>query len=117
MQVPLGVLLKSEQRSEDMVDILYHIHQYIPKLKSGMYYPIFFCGDQMTRERATGAQDAKLQSDNDKSRLRGIYPEAADWHTLQTFYQVQETLFTVIILKNHKHIHIYSIYMHMHLYS
>ena len=40
-QVPLGVLMKSEQRGEDMVDIVQHIHQYIPKLVSGQYYPIF----------------------------------------------------------------------------
>ena len=44
-QVPLGVLMKSEQRGEDMVDIVQHIHQYIPKLVSGQYYPIFFTGD------------------------------------------------------------------------
>lgn len=31
-QVPLGVLAKSEQRGEDMVDILQHIRQYVPGL-------------------------------------------------------------------------------------
>ena len=29
-QVPLGVVLKSEQKYEDMVDILSHLHQYVP---------------------------------------------------------------------------------------
>jgi len=80
--------MKSEQSGEDMVDILQHIHQYVPRLASRKYYPIFFDGDQLTRERASGAQDAKLQSDEDAHKLRGVLPAAADWHTLVTFYQV-----------------------------
>ena len=86
-QVPLGVLMKSEQRGEDMVDIVQHIHQYIPKLVFGQYYPIFFTGDQLTRERASAAQDAKLQSE-EGHKLKGVFPEAADWHALVAFYQV-----------------------------
>lgn len=45
MQVPLCVLAKSEQRGEDMVEILQHIHQYVPRFASGEYYPTFFDGD------------------------------------------------------------------------
>ncbi len=80
--------MKSEQSSEEMVDILQHIHQYVPKFASGNYYPVFFDGDQLTRERAGGAQDAKLQSDKEDRKLRGVIPETADWHTLVVFYQV-----------------------------
>ena len=80
--------MKSEQRGEEMVDILQHIHQYVPRSASGEYYPIFFDGDQLTRERASGAQDTKLQSDKEAQKLRGVFPVAADWHTLVVFYQV-----------------------------
>lgn len=86
--VPLGVLAKSEQRGEDMVDILQHIHQYVPRLASGEHYPTFFDGDQVTRERASGAQDTKLQADEEAQNLKGVIAQAADWHTLVTFYQV-----------------------------
>ena len=80
--------MKSEQRGEEMVDILQHTHQYVPKFACGKYYPVFFDGDQLTRERAGGAQDAKLQSDEEARKLRGVIPVAADWHTLVVFYQV-----------------------------
>lgn len=80
--------MKSEQRSEDMVDILQHVHQYIPKQPTGEYYPLFFGGDQLTKERAGGAQDAKLQSEKESGRLRGVVPVVEDWHTRMTFYQV-----------------------------
>ena len=49
---------------------------------------LFFDGNQETRERASGAPDAKLQSNEDAHKLRGVLPAAADWHTLVTFYQV-----------------------------
>ena len=71
-----------------MVDILEHVHQYVPKFATGEYYPLFFDGDQLTRERACGAQDAKLQSDEEGRKLGGVLPQAADWHALVTFYQV-----------------------------
>ena len=30
MQVPLGVLLKNENKGDEMVEIISHLHQYIP---------------------------------------------------------------------------------------
>ena len=65
MQVPLGVLMKSEQCREEMVDILDYVHKYVPRFRTG-YHQVFFDGDQVTRERVTGAQDAKLLSDEEK---------------------------------------------------
>ena len=35
----------------------------VPRFCTG-YHQVFFDGDQVTRERVTGAQDAKLQSDD-----------------------------------------------------
>ena len=62
LQVPLGVLTKSEQAGDDMIDIMTHIHKYIPQNKDGKFIPVFFGGDQLTRERAGGALDAQLQA-------------------------------------------------------
>ena len=31
VQVPLGVLMKREQTGEDMVDIMMHLHKYVPQ--------------------------------------------------------------------------------------
>ena len=81
-------MMKSEQKGEDMVDILAHVHKYIPRFRNG-YYPVFFDGDQVTRERITGAQDAKLQPDEELRRLRGVNPQSADWHAQVSFYQVK----------------------------
>ena len=80
--------MRCEQEEEEIVDILEHIHQYVPKLDNGQYYPLFFEGDQVTRERASGAQDAKLQSDEEGKKLLGVLPQVLDWHALVTFYQV-----------------------------
>lgn len=33
-QVPLGVLFRSEQKNEDMLDILKHVHTYVPMVQS-----------------------------------------------------------------------------------
>ena len=61
LHVPLGVLTKSEQAGDDMIDIMTNIHKYIPQNKDGKFIPVFFGGDQLTRERAGGALDARYR--------------------------------------------------------
>lgn len=34
VQVPLGIFLKGEQKYEDMVQVLDHLHQYVPTISS-----------------------------------------------------------------------------------
>ena len=80
--------MKREQSGEDMVDIMAHLHKYVPKNAAGKFYPIIFGGDQLTKERATGAQDAKLQSTEQHEKLKGLIPVVEDWHAWMTFYQV-----------------------------
>ena len=58
--MPLGVLLKNESVGEDMIDVLTHVQQYIPTF-SVHIHQILFGGDQLTCERACGAQNAKAQ--------------------------------------------------------
>ena len=57
--------------------------------------PVFFGvflgggeGNQLTREWATGAQGAKLQTEDQVHQLQGVIPKVEDWHTLVIFYQV-----------------------------
>ena len=50
--------------------------------------PDIFDGDQLTRERVVGAQDAKLQSDEELRRLRGVIAQSGDWHAQVCFHQV-----------------------------
>ncbi len=70
--MPLGVLLKNENKAVDMVDIVTHLHQYIPvyeysktfqvpgtgdevEVLDASLHRIFFGGDQLTAARARGA--------------------------------------------------------------
>ena len=46
----LGVLLKAENKTEDIIDIE-HIQQYTPVGDNGKLQPVLFDGDQLTRER------------------------------------------------------------------
>ena len=86
--MPLGILTKSEQVGDDMIDIMTHIHKYVPKKANGTFSPIFFGGDQLARERAGGALDARLQAYDPLRRLEGVIPKVEDWHALVCFYQV-----------------------------
>ena len=81
--------MKSEQKTEDMVDILEYAQKYAPVTASGTIHPLLFGGDQLTRERADGAKDAKLQSSTPMKKLRGIIPKIEDWHARVVFLQVK----------------------------
>ena len=56
----MGVLTKSEATTEEMIDIMHHIQNYVPQSSDSQLLPLYFGGDQLTRERTYHAQDAKL---------------------------------------------------------
>ena len=92
LKVPLGVLRKNENVAEDMIDIINHIQKrYVPAV-DGKVKPVLFGGDQLTRERAAHAQDAKAQSVDTMKQLKGVVPKAEDWHTLMCFFQVRRCM-------------------------
>ena len=93
--MPLGVLTKCENKGEDMVDILHYMHRYVPTVSDEVFVPVFFGGDQLTRERAYHAQDAKLQSSTPLRKLLGLVPKCEDWHARTSFYQVGIVLSTM----------------------
>lgn len=70
--------MKKEQCGEFMVDIMTYLHKYVPRKSSKTFYPIFFGGDQLTKERAIGAQEAKLQSCDEQGKLKGLIPVVED---------------------------------------
>lgn len=97
MQVPLGVLLKNENKGDDMVDIMSHLHQYVPaveytnkvfipstgeivEVQHAAYHKVLFGGDQLTATRARGAQKTRVNSISPLARLDGLIPCAEDWH-------------------------------------
>ena len=94
----MGIIPKIETKTEEMVDIMAHMHQYVPIIESpeevyvpnldekvefnkARSFPIIVAGDQLTAARARGAKKAKFNSDSPTSRLEGLIPTATDWHT------------------------------------
>lgn len=78
-----------------MVDIFHYMHRYVPTVSDEVFVPVLFGGDQLTRERAYHAQDAKLQSSTPICKLLGLVPKCEDWHARTSFYQVGIVLSTI----------------------
>ena len=96
-QEPLGLLFKNENTTEDMIEILDHIHKYVPVenivadkgvVNSFVLSQIFLGGDQLTEERAKNAQNGRADGETKFERLEGIIPKIEDWHTGRIPYQV-----------------------------
>ena len=105
VQVPSGILPKNEHKSSDMVEILSHLHQYVPMLEytqdtnvpgtmvtatvtKAFVHPILVGGDQLTVARARTACKAIANEDTPALRLEGLVPVAEDWHTKVIFLKV-----------------------------
>ena len=97
IQVPLGLLLKNENKNEDMLDILQELHdQYVPASKNRkdgeevvkLLEQIFFGGDQLTDERGRHAAAARSDGDDPFERLEGLLMKIEDWHGVRILYQV-----------------------------
>jgi hypothetical protein len=94
MQVPLGVQNKNENRGDDMVDIMAHLHQYVPRVDlsegttSGYkssehvwFHKVLVGGDQLTAARARSSKMHMANGQTPYQRLEGLIPVAEDWHT------------------------------------
>ncbi|KAK3737425.1 hypothetical protein QZH41_016901 [Actinostola sp. cb2023] len=91
-KIPLGVILKNENKSEEMLDILTQIQGYstiIPNASGEMKYkPTPVIGDQLTVERGVNIIEAVQNSYTSEEKLEGIHMEIADWHAVVTFLNV-----------------------------
>lgn len=88
-----------------MIEILLHLHKYVPSktvnrvvfLPDGeevmnyteqKYSITLLGGDQLTAARARGAQRIRSNSLKSEDRLEGILPVSEDWHTKMCLLQV-----------------------------
>ena len=95
--MPLGIILKNENKLEEMVSIMETLQKYVPSKKTTHSVPvpgtsdveeveqyhfhqILFGGDQLTAVRARSAQAIRANSENGIDRLEGLVPVAEDWH-------------------------------------
>lgn len=89
--MPLGVILKNENKLEEMVQIMQHVHQYVPKqsfeetyihenftvqIPRAVFHQLLFRGDQLTAKRGRGAKKAKINSVDPSRWLDGLIPKA-----------------------------------------
>lgn len=105
MQVPLGILPLNENKTDEMVDIMKHVHDhYIPfqeyieketvstgevvNVIKATHHQILFGGDQLTAARMRSAQKARMNSESPADMLCGIVPVAEDWHIKANFLGV-----------------------------
>lgn len=105
IQVPLGIILKNENKNSEMVEIMSEIHKYVPlkahnvtytvadnnevvSITNDKLHPILLGGDQLTCARARSAKKAKINSVDPSSRLDGIHAVSADWHTKLNLLEV-----------------------------
>ncbi len=79
-QVPLGVIDKDEARIADMVDIMSHFQQYVPRTREGDPITTILFGDGLSCERANDASLATANGENAWSRLEGLQPAVQEWH-------------------------------------
>ena len=95
MTVSLGVINKSENVTWEMVKIMEELQNCVPCFKktSGSvvcrtFRKTLFIGDQLTCERARGAQKSVQSEVLPEDQLRGLVPATADWHAKMCFLQV-----------------------------
>ena len=97
--------MKNENKMDEMVDILTHLHQYVPQkeltrsvevpgqghpetIKSEALHYLLIGGDQLTSERVKGAQSVRKNSMHSAGRLEGFVAISEDWHAKVCFLQV-----------------------------
>ena len=105
LQVPLGIILKNENKNSEMVEIMTEMHRYCPRKEHTAKYiivdtgeiielpddlldPIIVIGDQLTVARIRSAKKAKVNSVDPSLRLDGLVAVAADWHTKENLIEV-----------------------------
>ena len=98
--------MKNENKTDEMVDIRSHLHQYVPmrietkvinvpdtevseELQSENLHHLIIGGDQLTAERIRGAQSMRKNSTHASGRLEGFIPVSEDWHAKVCFLQVR----------------------------
>ena len=101
--------MKSENNYDDMIEILEHLHQYVPTATGTIdlplpdigekmtisktdFHTLLFGGDQLTAKRARGGQAIRANSVEDEHKLFGLLPVAEDWHAKVALLSVSKAL-------------------------
>lgn len=98
--------MKNENKGDDMVEIMSHLHQYVPSYKHAKktyqtsvgelqvsqdhLTKILIGGDQLTAARGRGAKRARANSLSEVTRLEGIIPVAEEWHVKLNLLDVRK---------------------------
>ena len=102
LQVPLGVQLLNENKTDEMCLIMKNLHKDVPKktykityhlnedfdCTEECYHRILFGGDQLTVCHARGAKFARANDDLSDERFDGLIPVTEDWHARMTLLRV-----------------------------
>ena len=89
----MGVIFKSENKSEEMLDILKQIRGYSPNLENAdqtLRRSISIVGDQLTVERGVNVIQTVQNSYTPEEKLESIHMEIADWYTAVIFLNVRK---------------------------
>ena len=87
----MGIILKNENKGEDMIDIARYLHDLVPSVGEGMnekFRRMPVVGDQLTIERGVEAKFSVSNAYTPQRRLEGIYFQLADWHHENKFLDV-----------------------------
>lgn len=83
-QLPMGVLFKNENLTEDMIEFLRHFQTYLPTvtIQGEKKFASQICmGDQLSVERAVNAIHSVSNGHTAEDRLEGFTIQLGDWHT------------------------------------
>ena len=106
--MPLGVLLRDENKLDEMADILDELHKYVPMVQStesfefakpGEETEIIHChlnrfshillgGDQLTVARIQGCQRIRRNLEDGRARIEGLVSVIEDWHAKMCLMKV-----------------------------
>ncbi|CAC5382902.1 unnamed protein product [Mytilus coruscus] len=78
--VPLGILEKDENITEQMIEVVQHLQQYVPKTNDGKFITILLGGDALSVERGEAASRARMDAITEEDRLEGFTWKSEDWH-------------------------------------
>lgn len=84
IKVPLGILFKNENVTEEMVEILKKFRSYLPFLMENgnkKYVNQLCAGDQLSVERAVNIIHSVSDGYTPEDRLEGFNIQIGDWHT------------------------------------
>jgi hypothetical protein len=73
-----------------MINVLRHLHTYIPKTSNGCYNKTGIVRDQLTVECAVNCQLSVTNGFTPDDRLEGMHVEIADWHAEMNFLGVSD---------------------------